>query len=312
MSVPSGAGALVGSVRDLARWAEALHGGKVFSAGELCADDRAHRRCPAVDDTLCLRLQTRRCARRSGHRARRRHFRRIDRQPLYPRAAPVRRGVHQHRRAASSAERRRATPRGTRRWADRIPISSRRPSTRRRSSRCSGSTATPTTAPTSRFTAATAGISCASRSAPSSGARGRQRPLLLDPNNLTWFALRRGTAGRIGARDASGRPGAGRSAMASIGAIPPPPVVERAVLERYAGRYALNGTIATIAVTDDGGLTSALDRPAAGRLAHGCANEFAADTIRRAHLVRRRGPAGQRDQGPVSTRRKSVGERLPD
>jgi hypothetical protein len=52
------------------------------------------------------------------------------------------------------------------------------------------------------------------------------------------------------------------------------------VLERYVGRYALNGTIATISLTDDGRLTSRLaGQPAATPLRPVGTNEFAIDSI---------------------------------
>lgn len=56
--------------------------------------------------------------------------------------------------------------------------------------------------------------------------------------------------------------------------------VPREVLERYVGRYALNGTIATISLTDDGRLTSRLaGQPAATPLRPVGTNEFAIDSI---------------------------------
>jgi CubicO group peptidase (beta-lactamase class C family) len=58
----------------------------------------------------------------------------------------------------------------------------------------------------------------------------------------------------------------------------PSVVVSREVLERYAGRYALNGTIATVSVTDDGRLTVELaGQPKGPPLRAVGANAFVAD-----------------------------------
>src|SRR5829696_318696 len=56
--------------------------------------------------------------------------------------------------------------------------------------------------------------------------------------------------------------------------------VPREVLERYVGRYELNGTTVTIGLTEDGRLTSQLaGQPAGPPLRTVSANEFAADAL---------------------------------
>jgi hypothetical protein len=79
------------------------------------------------------------------------------------------------------------------------------------------------------------------------------------------------------------------SAKAQTGSAQPTPVnpapsaetsvsVPRKVLERYVGNYELNGTVATVSVTDDGRLTVRLaGQPAGPPLRAVSANEFVAD-----------------------------------
>ena len=92
----------------------------------------------------------------------------------------------------------------------------------------------------------------------------------------------------------------------------PPPSVPRSVLERYVGRYELNGTIVTVGLTDDDRLTVQLTgQPVSSPLRTVSANEFAGDA------------AGVRlffeGEGPQATRIRSryagsevVGTRLSD
>jgi hypothetical protein len=77
--------------------------------------------------------------------------------------------------------------------------------------------------------------------------------------------------------------------IASLGMaqlVPAPPAtsaqasvpVPREVLDRYVGRYALNGTVATVSLTDDGRLTVRLEgQPPGPPLRAASANEFIAD-----------------------------------
>ena len=74
------------------------------------------------------------------------------------------------------------------------------------------------------------------------------------PNSLAWFDAHREPAGGVMLEahfDGSDRV----VTLTRSGAIPPDPVVPHAVLERYVGRYELNGTIATIGLTPDDRLT---------------------------------------------------------
>lgn len=64
------------------------------------------------------------------------------------------------------------------------------------------------------------------------------------------------------------------------GPMPKPPSVAREVLERYVGRYQLQGTIATIGLTEDNQLTVQLTgQPAASPLRTVGPNEFAGDAV---------------------------------
>jgi hypothetical protein len=76
----------------------------------------------------------------------------------------------------------------------------------------------------------------------------------------------------------------GPPVLAQPASAPPPPSakasvsVPRNVLERYVGRYALNGTIATVGLTDDGRLTVQLTgQPMGPPLRAVSANEFVGD-----------------------------------
>jgi hypothetical protein len=76
----------------------------------------------------------------------------------------------------------------------------------------------------------------------------------LGPNSLTWFGASRGPAGVVPIE--LHRNGADQPVLHTRrGPIPPDPVVSREVLERYVGRYQLEGTIATISLTADNRLT---------------------------------------------------------
>ena len=98
------------------------------------------------------------------------------------------------------------------------------------------------------------------------------------PNSLTWFEAHRETGGAVvvelhpNSSDQVVR-------LTRTGPIPPPPVVARAVLERYVGRYELNGTIATIGLTADDRLTVQLTgQPLGPPLRTISASEFAGDS----------------------------------
>lgn len=132
----------------------------------------------------------------------------------------------------------------------------------------------------------------------------------LGPNSLTWFALRRDPSGAPALemhRNGQDQP----LRMARTGPIPPPPVVDRAVLERYVGRYAINGTIATIGVAEDGRLTSQLAGQPVGMLRTAGPNEFWADSVGLRIAFEGDGPKASTMRtwiGPQEV----VGERLPD
>jgi D-alanyl-D-alanine carboxypeptidase len=108
-------------------------------------------------------------------------------------------------------------------------------------------------------------------------------------------------------------PGAAQPAASEPAADPAPsPTVQRSVLERYVGRYELNGTIVTVGLTDDDRLTVQLTgQPEGPPLRTVGPNEFSADA------------AGVRiffeGEGPKATRIRShyagsevVGTRLSD
>lgn len=130
------------------------------------------------------------------------------------------------------------------------------------------------------------------------------------PNALAWFALRRDDSGvpvlelRPNGEDQPLR-------MARSGPIPPPSAVERAVLERYVGRYAINGTVATIGIAEDGRLTSQLAGQPVGILRTAGPNEFWADSVGVRIAFEGDGPKASTIRtwiGPQEV----VGERLPD
>ena len=80
--------------------------------------------------------------------------------------------------------------------------------------------------------------------------------------------------------------------------------VPREVLERYVGRYELNGTIATVGADRDGRLTAQLaGQPPGPPLRTVSANEFVDRRGRRAPVLRRRGPEGNPDQEPLQRKR---------
>lgn len=97
------------------------------------------------------------------------------------------------------------------------------------------------------------------------------------PNGLAWLDVRRQPAGGVVIEahvDGSDRV----MTLTRTGAIPAPPVIPRAVLERYVGRYELNGTIATIGLTPDDRLTVQLTgQPMGAPLRAVSSDEFAGD-----------------------------------
>jgi len=97
------------------------------------------------------------------------------------------------------------------------------------------------------------------------------------PNSLAWFDVRREPSGGVVIEahlDGSGRV----VTLTRTGAIPLLAAVPRAVLERYVGRYALNGTIATIGLTPDDRLTVQLTgQPMGPPLRTVSADEFVGD-----------------------------------
>jgi D-alanyl-D-alanine carboxypeptidase len=85
------------------------------------------------------------------------------------------------------------------------------------------------------------------------------------PNSLTWFRIERRPGGRHAMEMHQNGDGAAEQAV-RIGDVPPEPVValvERAVLETYVGRYTTMGPTVDIAMDEGGGLTVQLtDQPA--------------------------------------------------
>jgi CubicO group peptidase (beta-lactamase class C family) len=97
------------------------------------------------------------------------------------------------------------------------------------------------------------------------------------PDSLAWFEARRDPAGGV-VLEAHVDPSDRGMTLTRTGPIPPPPVVTRAMLERYVGRYELNGTIATIGLTTDNRLTVQLTgQPVGAPLRTVSADEFAGD-----------------------------------
>ena len=97
------------------------------------------------------------------------------------------------------------------------------------------------------------------------------------PNSLTWYQGRQNGAGGV-ALDMHVNGSNEAVPMARTGPIPSPPTVSREVLERYVGRYQLEGTVATIGLTDDNRLTVQLTgQPGASPLRTVGPNEFAGD-----------------------------------
>lgn len=98
------------------------------------------------------------------------------------------------------------------------------------------------------------------------------------PNSLDWFEALREPSGAI--RLAMHPGGADEAVVYTrTGPIPPDPVVPRRVLERYVGRYQLTGTIATIGLTPDNRLTVELTGQPPGTLRTIGPNAFAGDAV---------------------------------
>jgi hypothetical protein len=130
------------------------------------------------------------------------------------------------------------------------------------------------------------------------------------PNALAWFALRRDASGAVALEM---HPNGEEQAlsMARTGPIPPPLVIERAVLERYVGRYAINGTTATVGIGEDGSLTSQLAGQPVVTLRATGPNEFWVDSLGARISFEGEGPKA----GTVRTQvgpQEVTGERLPD
>jgi D-alanyl-D-alanine carboxypeptidase len=131
------------------------------------------------------------------------------------------------------------------------------------------------------------------------------------PNSLTWYQGRRRPAGAVVLE----RHSDGSDEFVPLtrtGPIPPPPVVPRAVLERYVGRYQLEGTVATIGLTADNRLTVQLTgQPVANPLRTVGPNEFAGDAAGVRVSFEGEGPRATRlnsRMGPIV----NSGPRLPD
>ena len=98
------------------------------------------------------------------------------------------------------------------------------------------------------------------------------------PNSPTWFEARRDSAGAV-VMELHPNSSDQVLRLTRTGPVPPPPAVSRTVLERYVGRYELNGTIATIGLTADDRLTVQLTgQPVGPPLRTISANEFAGDS----------------------------------
>jgi D-alanyl-D-alanine carboxypeptidase len=95
MSVPHAAGALVGTVGDLADWGNALHNGKVVSSASYAAMTGTTTTADGNNPALRLWARDRRCARSPRHRSWRRNLRLLHGQHLSAKGEDLRSGVDQ-------------------------------------------------------------------------------------------------------------------------------------------------------------------------------------------------------------------------
>ncbi len=90
------------------------------------------------------------------------------------------------------------------------------------------------------------------------------------------------------------------------------PAVRREVLERYVGRYELNGTVVTVGVTEDGRLTAQLaGQPPGPPLRTVSANEFVADAVGVRLFFEGEGPRATRIRSQYAGS-EVIGTRIPD